>query len=145
MPTSSAKPRKGVDAETLLASLAPMVAKPEQKADPTPVHRETPPEPRSERPAPALPVAKPSREAKQQQPAADTSTGPRAKLDVEINKGEGTTAIYVRVPRTTHMALKLLALQNQAVMEGPTELASIVRTAIDEYLAKQPGTRRKAG
>ena len=63
--------------------------------------------------------------------------GSRATLDVAINPGEGTTAIYVRVPRTTHMALKLLALQNQALMDGPTELASLVRTAIDEYLAKQ--------
>ena len=120
--------RPGVDADALLRSLAPVVAKPE--AAPEPPRRKKPrPEPS---PEPAL------------DPVPEPHDARRAKLDVAINPGEGTTAIYVRVPRTTHVSLKLLALQNQAAMDGPTELASIVRTAIDEYLARQRAAKAAA-
>jgi hypothetical protein len=128
-PAKPREARKPVDAETLLASLAPVVSRPEPAS--TPVKREV--EPPAEL---KLPKKKPVPKAAKPEPQSG-----RATLDVAINPGEGTTAIYVRVPRTTHMALKLLALQNQAVMEGPTELASIVRTAIDEYLTRQKSSR----
>ncbi|MEM7807593.1 MAG: hypothetical protein AAF561_05735 [Planctomycetota bacterium] len=117
-PESPPRKRGGVDADALLRSLAPVVAKPEAPADSE--HQPAKPTKRKAKPA-----------------ATDSDDRRRAKLDVAINPGEGTTAIYVRVPRTTHVALKLLALQNQAAMEGPTELASIVRQAVDDYLQKQ--------
>jgi hypothetical protein len=137
--TSHPKKRGGVDADALLRSLAPVVSKPEMKQEAD--------EPQEEALAPK-PVRRSTKTAKQE---ATQSEAPkqqagrsRAKLDVEINPGEGTTAIYVRVPRTTHVALKLLALQNQAAMEGPTELASIVRQAVDEYLSKQSDAKLAA-
>ena len=158
--------RSGVDAEALLRSLAPVVAKPESAPapapSPTPVMAEAPkpepkpepqPEPRAEKPQPRKP-----KKARKPEPVDDYDDeddfeepipakqqgGKRAQMDVAINPGEGSTAIYVRVPRTTHVALKLMALQNQAAMEGPTELASIVRTAIDEYMARQARAAKRA-
>lgn len=161
----SKPPRRGVDAEALLASLAPVVAKPDTPA-PAPQPRSEPKAEVKTESASAAEVTQP-RKLKPRKPTVEKpvtkaidededeltdeprqkgikASANRAKLDVEINPGEGSTAIYVRVPRTTHLALKLLALQNQAVMDGPTELASIVRTAIDEYLAKQNRAARKA-
>ena len=166
-PLETVQPRRGtIDADALLRSLAPVVAKPEQKFEPkveqTPAEAPKPrpsfgalaveeePEPKVRKPKPKKP--KPAKPVQRwipeddddeiDAPAAKPATGERrAKLDVAINPGEGTTAIYVRVPRTTHVNLKLLALQNQAAMEGPTELASIVRTAIDQYLARQDARR----
>ncbi|MEL7237827.1 MAG: hypothetical protein AAGK78_03115 [Planctomycetota bacterium] len=195
--SSPSSPRKGrgIDAEALLASLAPVVAKPEENsprasltaaksAEPTKTAaKKKSAEPASGKSAarsaansadsrtvlkqitqPAEPAredeetdddvenitrdiapAKPARKAKAKakakaKPSAAAGNAgqrQRAKLDVEINPGEGTTAIYVRVPRTTHLALKIQALENQAAMEGPTELASLVRTAIGEYLERQ--------
>ena len=144
---SVARPkRSGVDAEALLRSLAPVVAKPEAAPAPEP---EPKPEPiKAETPAPAKP--KKARKAETvddvdgEPTPAKQQGGKRAQMDVEINPGEGSTAIYVRVPRTTHVALKLMALQNQAAMEGPTELASIVRTAIDEYMDRQKRAAKRA-
>ncbi len=126
------EPRKrvGVDADALLRSLAPVVAKPEMPTE-----------------APKAAAPTPTPKPRKAKPAEPTTTGNdrhRAQLDVAINPGEGTTAIYVRVPRTTHVALKLLALQNQASMSGPTELASIVREAVDAYLAKQRAAKAAA-
>ena len=135
--TDAIKPvrRKPIDAEALLASLAPVVAKPEQRPEPKPAPKPEPtPEPVAEAPKPEK-KAKPT--PPKEPPKPEKKPGNRAQMDVEINPGEGTTAIYVRVPRTTHLALKIQALENQASMEGPTELASIVRTAIGEYLDRQ--------
>ena len=164
---AAAMRRKGVDADALLRSLAPMVAKPDNHSAPAPQKADSDAEParkpvRAELPEPAdededeAPRRSPSRkEAKRSkasrsrkgddEPVRQSSKPPkgernRATMDVEINPGEGTTAIYVRVPRTTHVALKILALQNQASLEGPTELASIVREAIGEYLERQQST-----
>ncbi len=149
------EPRRGsIDADALLRSLAPVVAKPEQKAEQTPEPKPRPsfdalttqeePKPKARKAkAPAKPVKRwvPEAEDDADDAPAKPSGQRRAQLDVAINPGEGTTAIYVRVPRTTHVALKLLALQNQAAMDGPTELASIVRTAIDQYLSRQEKRR----
>jgi len=66
---------------------------------------------------------------------------PRAKLDVPIDPGEGSAAIYVRVSRVTHFELKVQALQNQATNSGPTDIASIVREAVEQYLAPRRATR----
>lgn len=117
-----------------------MVARPEESpARPEQVSVRPQPEATPEKPKvrkkikkPAEPVA--DKTVEPARPAKPASSRARATMDVEINPGEGTTAIYVRVPRTTHLALKIQALQNQAEMEGPTEIASIVRTAIAEYL-----------
>ena len=134
--------RKITDTDAFLASIAPVVAKPEEPAyrpQPKAETVETTPEKpklRKKIKKPTEQVAEKSveRSAEPSRPTKASSSRARATMDVEINPGEGTTAIYVRVPRTTHLALKIQALQNQAEMEGPTEIASIVRTAIAEYL-----------
>ncbi|MFT3789384.1 MAG: hypothetical protein QM770_24925 [Tepidisphaeraceae bacterium] len=141
-----------IDADALLRSLEPVVARPEStptrtkavtrevtspsapvadaistREAPTPTVRETPVATRE--------VVEPAKRP------AKKPAGARAKMDVAINPGEGSTALYVRVPRTVHVALKLLALQNQAALEGPQDLASVVRTAIDEYLERNQLSR----
>ena len=148
------KPRKGIDADALLRSLAPVVAKPESGGHPNgsgggAERNQSRPEPADDVEAEPRPVIERPRRARSKADesgfdAKAVSSRARATLDVEINPGEGSTAIYVRVPRTTHVALKLLALQNQAAMDGPTELASIVRTAIGEYLDRQDRRRERA-
>ena len=156
--STMSKQHNPVDADALLRSLEPVVAKP----DPTPssaaslrplapVIKPT----LREVPAPAeegVPTHTPAREPTASEPARRTprratpsSGAARAKMDVAINPGEGSTALYVRVPRTTHMALKMLALQNQAILEGPQDLATIVRTAIDEFLDRNHSPVRAAG
>ena len=157
-PNTMSKQHNPVDADALLRSLEPVVAKP----DPTPSSVATL--------KPSAPVIKPTlrevaapaqedatplmpaRESSTSEPArrtprraAPSSGGARAKMDVAINPGEGSTALYVRVPRTTHMALKMLALQNQAALEGPQDLATIVRMAIDEFLDRSQSPVRAAG
>ena len=136
-PTPERPVRRAVDAEALLRSLAPVVSTPDA---PRPGVAEYDEDEETPRRATSRKAAKESRP----EPTRRTADPKRATLDVAINPGEGTTAIYVRVPRTTHVALKLLALQNQAEMEGPTELASIVRLAVNEYLDRQRRSTRAA-
>lgn len=147
-PLEQSTVRRSVDAEALLRSLAPVVARPDTRPEPAATPEPQPAKAARRTPAPQpavrrwVPTDDEADDMPQQAPAHHTrkpgpTAGPRATMDVAINPGEGSTAIYVRVPRTTHMALKLLGLQNQAAMEGPTELASLVRTAIDEYLRRQ--------
>ena len=137
--------KKGIDADALLASLAPVVAKPDESEYTSPRATDSKPEKKPVRKVikkSAEPTGDEGDEDMPSRKSKNANQRQRAKLDVEINPGEGSTAIYVRVPRTTHLALKIQALQNQAEMEGPTEIASIVRTAIGEYLERQQ--RRKA-
>lgn len=149
-PTTS-KQHNPVDAHALLRSLEPVVSKPDaaasRAAPPTPpVQREVSSQPSEETPA-AAPLVRESVAAEgTRRPARRSgSGGARAKMDVAINPGEGSSALYVRVPRTTHVALKMLALQNQASLDGPQDLATIVRTAIDEYLDRSHSSVRAAG
>ena len=144
--------RSPVDADALLRSLAPVVSKPDfPPAPPAPELSDADED--DESAVEAAPVPAPTPRPSVRRAAASPKPQPararrdpcRATMDVAINPGEGTTAIYVRVPRTMHVALKLLALQNQAAMDGPTELASIVRTALDEFLDRQEGPASAAG
>ena len=137
--------RSPVDADALLRSLAPVVSKP----DLPPAMEAAYADEQGEADSDAAPTPRPSvrraAASPKPQPARARRDPRRATMDVAINPGEGTTAIYVRVPRTMHVALKLLALQNQAAMDGPTELASLVRTALDEFLDRQEGPASAAG
>ncbi len=152
-PSPVSKQPNSVNADALLRSLEPVVAKPDatraMATPPRPVQREVAPPPSDDAPA-TPPATPPARETATSESARRparraAASGARAKMDVAINPGEGSSALYVRVPRTTHVALKLLALQNQASLEGPQDLATIVRTAIDEYLERSHATVRAAG
>jgi hypothetical protein len=157
------KQPNSIDADALLRSLEPVVSKPDapRPASDQPPKQRIPIARQAVEPAadPVDSAAEPAETALAVRTAPRSTHdaepvrkqirqqkgGARARMDVAINPGEGSTALYVRVPRTTHVSLKLLALQNQASLDGPQDLASVVRTAIDEYLDRHQTSSRAAG